>query len=177
MSLTVRTHSDPRSAISGIRAQIAAVDKDLAIADQETMTTILNRSVASRRAGMLLIAGFGVVAALLAVIGIYGVLSYSVAARAQEIGVRIALGASASDVLRLVIGQGMKLTIIGVVLGLISAFALTRWMASLLYEVSSTDLLTFVAVSVLLTGVALGASFVPARRATKVDPMVALRYE
>ncbi|MEK6286992.1 MAG: ABC transporter permease [Acidobacteriota bacterium] len=177
MALTVRTHADPASISSAIRSQIASVDKELAVANLETMTTILNRSVAPRRAIMLLLVGFGVIAALLAVIGIYGVLSYTVAGRAQEIGVRIALGARSSDVLRLVIGQGMKLTLVGVGIGAVAAFALTRFMASLLYGVSATDVVTFVAVSLLLTVAALAACLVPARRATKVDPMEALRCE
>jgi predicted permease len=177
MALTVRTHNDPASATSAIRSQIAAVDKELAVANLETMTTILNRSVAPRRASMLLLVAFGLIAALLAVIGIYGVLSYTVAQRAQEIGVRIALGAQSGDVLRLVLGHGLKLTLTGVGIGLVTAYALTRLMASLLYGVSATDAMTFVAVSAMLTGVALAACFVPARRATKVDPMVALRYE
>ena len=177
MTLTVRTQADPAGVVSAIRGQIAAVDSGLAVANLETMTTILNRSVAPRRASMLLLAAFGSIAALLAVIGIYGVLSYTVAQRAQEIGVRIALGARSSDVLRLVIGQGMKLTLIGVGIGLGAAFALTRLMASLLYGTSTTDPLTFSAIAILLTLVALLACYVPARRATKVDPLVALRYE
>lgn len=177
MALTVRTHNDPASTTSAIRNQIAAIDKDLAVANIETMTTILNRSVAPRRAVTILLVSFGILAALLAVIGIYGVLSYTVSNRAQEIGVRIALGARSSDVLRMVILQGAKLTLAGVALGAGAAFALTRFMSSLLYAVSATDVLTFVAVSLLLTGVALGACFVPALRAAKVDPMEALRYE
>jgi len=177
MALTVRTHNDPAGVTSAIRGQIAAVDKELAVANLETMTTILDRSVAPRRASMLLFVAFGLIAALLAVIGIYGVLSYTVAQRAQEIGVRIALGAQSGDVLRLVLGHGLKLTLTGVGIGLGAAYAITRLMASLLYGVGATDAMTFIAVSVLLTGVALGACFVPARRAIKVDPMVALRYE
>jgi putative ABC transport system permease protein len=177
MALTVRAHADPASLGTAIRGQIAAIDKDLAIANLETMTTILNRSVAPRRALMVLLAAFGVIAALLAVVGIYGVLSYTVAGRAQEIGVRIALGARSSDVLRLVIGQGLKLTVAGVAIGAGAAFGVTRFMSSVLYGVSATDVVTFIAVSLLLTGVALVACFVPARRATKVDPIEALRYE
>ena len=177
MALTVRAHADPASVASVIRSQIAAVDKDLAVANLETMTTIMNRSVAPRRAVMILLVGFGVIAGLLAVIGIYGVLSFTVAGRAQEFGVRIALGATSTDVLRLVIAHGMKLTLVGITIGASAAFALTRFMSTLLYDVSPTDLVTFLGVSVLLTGVALAACFVPARRATRVDPMEALRYE
>ncbi|MFL6212370.1 MAG: ABC transporter permease [Blastocatellia bacterium] len=177
MAVTVRTTADPASAASTLRNRVAEVDKELAVAKLQTMTTVLNRSVAPRRASMLLLAAFGSLAALLACIGIYGVLSYTVTQRAQEIGVRIALGASSGDVLRLVIGQGMKLTLAGVALGLGAAFGLTRLMASLLYSTSATDPLTFVAIPLVLTGVALVACFVPARRATRVDPIVALRYE
>jgi putative ABC transport system permease protein len=177
MALTVRTHDDPTRTISAIRSQIGSLDRDLAIANLETMTTILNRSVAPRRASMLLLVVFGIIAALLAVIGIYGVLSYTVAQRSQEIGVRIALGAQSGDVLTLVIREGMKLTLAGVGIGLAAAFAFTRLMASLLYGVSATDPLTFAAIAILLILAALLACYIPARRATRVDPMVALRYE
>jgi predicted permease len=177
MALTVRTREDPASVIGTIRGQIAAVDKELAVDNLETMTTILNRSVAPRRASMLLLVAFGVIAGLLAVIGIYGVLSYTVAQRSQEIGVRIALGAQAGDVLRLVIGQGMKLTLMGIGIGIGTAFAITRLMASLLYQVSATDPVTFAAIALLLALVALLACYIPAHRATKVDPLIALRYE
>jgi len=177
MALTVRTHGDPAGVVAAIREKISSVDPDLAIANLATMTTIVDRSIAPRRASMLLVLVFGVLAGLLAVIGIYGVLSYTVAQRAQEIGVRIALGAQRGDVLGLVLGHGLKLTLTGVVIGLASSYALTRLMSSLLYNVSATDLLTFVAVSLVLSGVAMAACFVPALRATKTDPMIALRYE
>ncbi|HEY7547479.1 MAG TPA: FtsX-like permease family protein, partial [Blastocatellia bacterium] len=177
MLLTVRTKSDPASLIGSLREQIWSVDKDLAIADPTTMKEALAKSVAPERFSMLLLTVFAALAMALAAVGIYSVLSYSVTQRAHEIGVRMALGARGGDVIRLVVAHGMKLTLAGIVLGVGSALALTRLMKSLLYEVSVTDPLTFILIPVVLAGVALAASFIPARRATKVDPIVALRYE
>jgi predicted permease len=162
---------------AAIRQEVQAVDKDQPVHDVITMAQILNESVAPRRLSMALFALFGGVAMLLAGIGIYGVMSYSVTQRTHEIGVRMALGAARRDVLRLVVGQGMLLALIGIAAGLGTAFVVTRLMKSLLFAVSATDVVTFIAVAVALTGVALGACFVPALRATRVDPMVALRYE
>jgi putative ABC transport system permease protein len=141
------------------------------------MERILEDSVAGRRLNMLLLSVFAAVALILASVGIYGVLSYSISQRIHEIGVRMALGAKAADVLKLVIAHGLKLVFLGVAIGLGGALLLTRLMKSLLFEVSATDPLTFVVIPLILIGVALGACLVPARRAMKVDPMVALRYE
>ena len=177
MALNVRTQGDPNAVINSIRSQIKAVDKDLAVANLRTMTNILDRSVAPRRSSMLLLAVFAIVAAVLAAIGIYGVLAQTVAQRVNEIGIRMALGARTTHVFRMIIGQGMKLAGIGIAVGLAAAYGLTRLMQSLLFEVSATDPLTFVVIAVLLAVVALLACYLPARRAAKVDPMVALRYE
>jgi putative ABC transport system permease protein len=177
MALSVRTNNDPNDVISSIRNQIASVDRDLAIANIVTMATHLDRSVAPRRMSMLLLAVFAGLAALLAAIGIYGVLSYFVAQCSHEIGIRIAMGAQTRDVLRLVVKQGMMLTLTGIGVGLIGAFALTQLMKSLLFGVSASDPLTVVVVTMMLVIVALLACYIPARRATKVDPMVALRCE
>jgi putative ABC transport system permease protein len=177
MALVVRAQGDPTASIGSIRAQIKAVDRDLAVAKLQTMTGVLSQSVAPRRASMTLLAIFALIAAALAAIGIYGVLSHAVTQRVGEIGVRMALGARAPDIFRMIVGEGMKLALTGVALGLAGALALTRLLSSLLYQVSATDPLTFVVIAAFLSGVALLACWIPARRATKVDPIVALRYE
>ncbi|MEO6725906.1 MAG: FtsX-like permease family protein, partial [Blastocatellia bacterium] len=151
--------------------------KDLPVSQVLTMDQLLGISLATQRLTLVLLAGFAALALLLAAIGIYGVIAYSVRQRTHEIGIRIALGAQTRDVLRLIIGQAMKLVVVSVIIGLAGALALTRWLTALLFNVKPTDPLTFGAIAVLLTAVALLACYLPARRATKVDPMVALRYE
>ncbi len=177
MNVLVRTEGDPAALVASMRKEVWSLDSDQPISQVRTMEEIVAINMAQRRFNMLLMGLFGAVALILASVGIYGLLSYTVAQRTHEIGVRMALGASRSDVLKMVVGQGMALAVTGVMMGLIASFALTRLMESLLFGVSATDPLTFAAVSLLLITVALLACYLPARRATKVDPMVALRYE
>jgi len=176
-NLVVRTAGDPLSLVSAVRNEVRAIDPDQPIAAVRPMTAWVDSSVAEPRYRTTLFGIFAALAMILAATGIYGVMSYSVAQRTHEIGVRMALGAQRAHVLKLVVGQGMLLTLIGVVLGLLAAFALTRVMVSLLFGVTAKDPITFAVVAALLTTVAFVACFVPARRATKVDPLVALRYE
>src|ERR1041384_5474335 len=177
MSLVVRASSEPSALATSIRDQILAVDPSQPVFDIKTMDERVSKSVAPTRFVMMMLGIFAALALILAAVGIYGVISYSVTQRTHEIGIRMALGAEARDVMRMVVRQGMTLALTGVVVGLVGAFALTRLMSGLLFGVSSTDTLTFGVTSLLLTGVALAACFVPARRATRVDAMIALRYE
>jgi putative ABC transport system permease protein len=177
MTLVVRTSGDPLNLVAAARSEVLAVKNDQPISNVHTMEELLSNSVAQRRFNMLLLSIFAGVALLLAAVGIYGVMSYSVAQRTHELGVRMALGAQTSHVLALVVKQGMTLALAGVGIGLAAAFALTRILASLLYGVSATDPLTFSVIALLLASVAFVACYLPARRATKVDPMIALRYE
>ncbi|HXU38592.1 MAG TPA: ABC transporter permease, partial [Blastocatellia bacterium] len=176
-TLVARTTVDPASLIPAIRDEVAALDKDLSLFGVKTMSEQIDSTLWQQRTAAGLIGIFGVLALGLAAIGIYGVIAHWVVQRTREIGIRMALGASAVDVMRMILRQGLALALIGVAVGLAGAFALTRLMSSVLYGVSATDPITFALSSLLLVGVALGAGFVPARRATKVDPMIALRCE
>jgi putative ABC transport system permease protein len=177
MDLVVRTAGDPLSMAAALRQQVWAGDRNLAIANLGAMNDLVSSSITQQRFILTLLACFAGLALLLAAVGIYGVMSYAVTQRTHEIGIRVALGARVSDVLKLVVQQGMGLTLIGVAIGMALAFALTRLMKSLLFNVTPTDATTFFAVGAALTAVALLACLIPARRATKVDPLVALRYE
>ncbi|HWT02796.1 MAG TPA: ABC transporter permease [Pyrinomonadaceae bacterium] len=177
MTLVVRTSSDPQGMVAAVKNEILAVDKDQAAYNVATMEQLLSDSISLRKFSMLLLLILAALALTLAAVGVYGVMAYSVAQRTHEIGIRVALGAQTRDVFRLVLMHGMAQAVAGIVIGLAGAFALTRLMSSLLFGVSATDPLTFAGVSLLLASVALLACYVPARRATKVDPMVALRYE
>jgi putative ABC transport system permease protein len=177
MSLVARTMGDPESMIRAVKGQVYTVDKDQPMYKIRTMDQVVEDSESSPRFTLIALGIFAMVALALAAVGIYGVISYAVAQRTREIGIRIALGAKRGDVLRLVVGQGTAIALFGVVVGLGAAFALTRGMSSLLFGVSATDPVIFVGLSLLLAVVALFASYIPARRAIRVDPMVSLRYE
>jgi putative ABC transport system permease protein len=177
LAIVVRTQSDPLTLTSPVREAIAAIDPAQPIYGMQTLEQLVAKSLGQRRFTLTLMLLFGVIALVLSAIGIYGVMAFAVTQRTQEIGIRMALGASALDVLKMVVGSGMFLAAIGVAVGLIGAFGLTRLMSSLLFGVSPTDLVTFGLVTAGLLMVALLACYIPARRATKVDPLVALRYE
>jgi putative ABC transport system permease protein len=173
----VRTDNDPKAIAANVRAAVWDVDKDLPVTRIRTMEEVRSAAVVSPRLNLLLFGFFAALALMLASVGIYGVTAYSVVQRTREIGIRMALGASRGDVVRIVVSQGVRLATIGVLLGLIGAFALTRLMTSMIYGVSSSDPATFLVVAFLLASVALPACYIPARRAMRVDPIVALRYE
>jgi predicted permease len=176
MSWAIRTASDPSPLVAAIQREIQAVDSQLPVSKIRTMEQVVSESTARQNFNMLLLSIFAGLALLLAAIGIYGLMSYTVEQRTQEIGIRMALGAGRGDMLKLIVRQGMLLAGIGVAIGLGAAFGLTRLLASLLFGVKTTDPFTYVAVAAILTAVALVATYVPARRATKIDPLIALRY-
>ena len=177
MAVYLKTQGDPASFTNALRQQVQAVDPNLPLFGESTMDSLISASLAQRRFAMQVVGLFGVLALLLAGIGIYGVMAYSVTQRTREIGIRLALGASTSNILRWLIKQGMTLTLIGVGAGLLGAFALMRLLRGLLFGITTTDLVTYVGLTLVLAMVSLLACYIPARRATKVDPLVALRYE
>ena len=177
MDLLVKSSANPTAMISAIRGVVASVDKDQPIFAISTMDALRNNSISGRSTTLIMLGAFSILALVLAAIGIYGVMSYSVAQRTHEIGIRMALGAQRRDVMRMVLGLGGRIALAGIVIGMAAALGLTRLMSSLLYSVSASDPATFAAVAILLVTVALVACYIPARRAMRVDPMVALRYE
>jgi putative ABC transport system permease protein len=177
MTLVARTAGDPTGLNEAIRREVIQLDKEQPIFSSKTLDSLIATSTGNQRFSMLLFGVFAAAAMALATVGLYGVMSYTVAQRAHEVGIRMALGAQRRDVLGLILRQGLRLTLGGVAIGLIAAWAATRLLINLLYGVTATDLPTFVGVSLLLVGVALLACYIPARRATKVDPMAALRSE
>jgi predicted permease len=177
MSLVVRGQGKADHLIAGMRNAVQLIDKDQPIRRARLLETSVAKSIAPQRFVTMLLMLFAGIALLLASIGIYGVMSYTVAQRTHEIGIRMALGAQTGDVLKMVIGQGMQLVVFGVVIGLLAAFALTRLVQTLLFNISATDPITFVAIALLLAGVALVACYIPARRATSINPIIALRHE
>jgi putative ABC transport system permease protein len=174
VTLVVRTRTAPASMLSSVRREILSIDNEQAVSNIATMDQVVSDSIALRRFTMILLGIFAALALLLAAIGIYGVLAQSVAQRTHEIGIRMALGGQMRDVLKLIIGHGMTLTVIGVSAGLAGAFGLTRLIANLLFGVAANDPGTFIGIALLLTGVAFLACYLPARRAAKLDPMIAL---
>jgi putative ABC transport system permease protein len=177
MTVIVRTERDPLALVSAVHSELQRMDPELPMASVATMEQSMSDSLSRSRFIMLLLGIFAALALVLASIGVYGVIAYSVAQRTQEFGIRMALGADRRSVLRLVLGEGTLLTLLGIGLGIVAALVVTRLLANLLYGISATDPLTFAAVALLLALVALAACYIPARRATRVDPIVALRYE
>jgi putative ABC transport system permease protein len=175
--LVVRTGIDPTSVVTHVRQEVAKLDPELPVANVSTIQGAIDRSLVTKRLTNWLLAGFAATALLLALTGIYGVMSLNVANRRNEFGIRIALGAQRANVLRMILAQGLRLAVGGVALGLVAAIAFTRLLKGLLFGISASDPLTFAGVAMLLVGVALLACWIPARRATKVDPLEALRYE
>ena len=177
MTMIVKGQGDPNQLIASARNQVRALDADQPIYNIRTMDEIRGESTAPQRLNLTLLSIFAGIAFVLAIVGIYGVMSYAVTQRTHEIGIRMAIGAQPRDVFKLILGQGMMLTVIGMAAGLLGAFALTRLMATMLFGVKPTDPLTFGGVALLLFAIALIACYIPGRRATKVDPVNSLRYE
>jgi putative ABC transport system permease protein len=177
MTVIVKGSSDPNQLISSMRGAVKAIDPDQPIYNPRTMQEIRAESVAGERLNLTLLSLFAGIALVLAIVGIYGVMSYSVTQRTHEIGIRMAIGARPRDVFAMILGHGMKLALIGVAIGLLMAFLLTRLMETMLFGVAPTDGLTFASISILLISVAMLACYLPGRRATKVEPTVSLRYE
>jgi putative ABC transport system permease protein len=175
--VVVRSSLSASSVAAGIRQAVRSIDKNLPVTDIEPLNDALGKSISQERFRTFLLGSFSAIALMLAAVGIFGVMSYSASQRTHEIGIRIALGAGRREVLRLILGQGMKLALFGLGIGVVAAFLLTRLMSSLLYGVSATDPVTFASVTIILLSVALTACYIPARRAMRVDPMVALRHE
>jgi predicted permease len=173
--LVLRTPANPLRFAGAIRKAVLVLDRDQPISDIKTMESVLTSNFGQRRLTLWLLGSFAGVALLLAIIGIYGVITYSVARRTQEVGIRRALGAQQADILRLVLGQGLALALTGIAIGIAGAFALTRVMRGLLFHVTATDPATFIGIAILFAIVALAASYIPARRAARIDPMAALR--
>jgi predicted permease len=177
LHLAVRTSVSPELVFTGIRSSVEAIDSQVALDDLKTMDALIDKSLAPQRFNLALVVLFAVLAIFLAAVGVYGVLSYSISQRTREIGVRIALGAQRGRVLRMAVGEGMKLALVGTAIGMVGGFVLTRLMASLLFGITAHDPLTFAGVGVLVAIVSFAACYIPARRAMRIDPIVALRYE
>ena len=176
-SVVLRTEGDPTAVMDAVRRGVRELDPREIVYGVQTLDEVLANSMAARRLSMILLGAFAALALALASVGIYGVISYLVGQRTHEIGVRMALGAQQSDVLRLILGEGSRMALVGVVIGVAAALGLTRLMKGMLFGVSASDPLTFMGVAIVLIVVALAACYIPARRAMRVDPMVALRYE
>jgi putative ABC transport system permease protein len=177
MRMVVRSDVPPKTLINAVQRQVWDLDPELAIGKVNSMDELVSKSTSQQRSNMLLLSLFAAVALILASVGIYGVVSYMVTQRTHEIGLRMALGASRSDILKLIISRGMRLTVVGIILGIAGAYGLTRAIRSLLFDVSTLDVAIFVIVPLIFAIIALFACFFPARRASRLDPLVALRYE